>query len=271
MRTRTGVAAEAISGVDVMGYRGRRKRARGVLRGGGGSRWLLPGQTQFSIRGPQTIAAEPGLEGRGLPGRPFERQSRMDDANGEVTLLLQRWREGEPEVLDDLIPLVYDQLHAIASGYMRRERDDHTLQPTALVNEVYLKLLNQRKITWYDRVHFFVFAAKMMRNILNDHARAHLADRRGGVGAIRLPLSDELAWVGSSPEQVLDLNTALDKLEKMDGRKAQLVELRFFLALTMEEAAEVMGISLATAERDLKFARSWLHAQLNAGGKVGAI
>ena len=191
----------------------------------------------------------------------------MDDANGEVTLLLQRWREGEAEVLDDLIPLVYDQLHTIASGYMRRERDDHTLQPTALVNEVYLKLLNQRKITWYDRVHFFVFAAKMMRNILSDHARAHLADRRGGVGAIRLPLSDELAWVGSSPEHVLDLNRALDRLEKMDARKAQLVELRFFLALTMEEAAEVMGISLATAERDLKFARSWLHAQLSAGRK----
>ncbi len=195
----------------------------------------------------------------------------MADANGEVTLLLQRWRQGDPQVLDDLIPLVYEQLHAIASGYMQRERDDHTLQPTALVNEVYLRLLNQRKITWGDRVHFFVFAARMMRNILKDHARAHIADRRGGAGVIKLPLSEELAWVGTSPEQLLDLNRALDRLEQMDVRKAQLVELRFFLALTMEEAADVLEISLATAERDLKFSRSWLHQELRHPGKVGVI
>jgi RNA polymerase sigma factor (TIGR02999 family) len=183
----------------------------------------------------------------------------MADETGEVTQLLQRWREGDPEVLDNLIPLVYDQLHAIAAGYMRRERDDHTLQPTALVNEVYLRLLNQRKITWHDRVHFFVFAARMMRNILKDHARA------------RLPLSDEVAWVGTSPEQLLDLNRALDRLEQMDPRKAQLVELRFFLALTMDEAADVLAISLATAERDLKFSRSWLHHELNHAGRTDVL
>jgi len=192
----------------------------------------------------------------------------MDETNGEVTQMLQRWRAGEPEVLDDLIPIVYDQLHAIAAGYMRRERDDHTLQPTALVNEVYLRLFNQMKITWHDRVHFFVFAARMMRNILKDHARAHIADRRGGPGSIRLPLSEELAWVGSKPEEILDLNRALDRLEQMDARKAQLVELRFFLALTMEEAAEVLSISLATAERDLKFSRSWLYQELHPAGRV---
>jgi RNA polymerase sigma factor (TIGR02999 family) len=192
----------------------------------------------------------------------------MDETNGEVTQMLQRWRAGEPEVLDDLIPIVYDQLHAIAAGYMRRERDDHTLQPTALVNEVYLRLFNQRKITWNDRVHFFVFAARMMRNILKDHARAHIADRRGGPGSIRLPLSEELAWVGSKPDEILDLNRALDRLEQMDARKAQLVELRFFLALTMEEAAEVLSISLATAERDLKFSRSWLYQELHPAGRV---
>ena len=188
----------------------------------------------------------------------------MDDETGEVTLLLQRWQKGDPEVLESLIPLVYEQLHAIANGYMRRERDDHTLQPTALVNEVYLKLLNQRKITWNDRVHFFTFAARTMRNILKDHARAHLAERRGGPGSIKLPMSDEIAWVGSSPEQILDLNRALDRLEQMDARKAHLVELRFFLALTMEEAADVLSISLATAERDLKFSRSWLHREVNS-------
>ena len=191
----------------------------------------------------------------------------MDEDSGEVTLLLKRWQQGDPEVLGSLIPLVYQQLHTIAQGYMRHERGDHTLQPTALVNEVYMRLLNQRKVTWDDRVHFFVFAAQIMRNILKDHARAHLADRRGG-GAMHLPLTEELAWVGTSPEQVLDLSRALDKLQTLDARKAQLVELRCFLALTMAEAADVLGISLATAERDLKFARSWLHRALNPA--VGA-
>ncbi len=184
-------------------------------------------------------------------------------ADGEVTVLLERWRGGDPAVLERLMPLVYDQLHGIASGYMRRERDDHTLQPTALVNEVYLRLLRQKSVSWNDRAHFFTFAAKMMRNILKDHARAHLAERRGGHDAIKLPLSEEMAWVGSSPEQMLDLNMALDKLEAYDTRKAQLVELRFFLALTMDEAADVLGVSVATAERDLKFSRSWLYRELN--------
>jgi RNA polymerase sigma factor (TIGR02999 family) len=188
----------------------------------------------------------------------------MADAEGEVTRLLERWREGDPEVLENLIPLVYSQLHRIAKGYMRREREDHTLQPTALVNEVYMRLLNQRKITWHDRGHFYTFAARMMRNILKDHARAHLADRRGGPGAIRLPLTDEIAWVGTSSAQILDLNRALDRLEVLDQRKAHLVELRFFLALTMDEAAEVLSISRATAERDLKFSRSWLFHELNS-------
>ena len=186
----------------------------------------------------------------------------MAEADGEVTQMLEQWREGDPEVLERLMPLVYGQLHRIAKGYMRHERDDHTLQPTALVNEVYMRLLNQRKITWHDRGHFFTFAARMMRNILKDHARAHLAERRGGPGAIRLPLTDEVAWVGTSSAEILDLNRALDKLEQLDQRKAQLVELRFFLALTMEETAEVLSISLATAERDLKFSRSWLFHEL---------
>ena len=186
----------------------------------------------------------------------------MAEADGEVTQMLEKWRDGDPEVLERLMPLVYGQLHRIAKGYMRHERDDHTLQPTALVNEVYMRLLNQRKITWHDRGHFFTFAARMMRNILKDHARAHLAERRGGPGAIRLPLTDEVAWVGTSSAEILDLNRALDKLEQLDQRKAQLVELRFFLALTMEETAEVLSISLATAERDLKFSRSWLFHEL---------
>jgi RNA polymerase sigma factor (TIGR02999 family) len=191
----------------------------------------------------------------------------MSDAEGEVTRMLARWREGDPDVLENLIPLVYAQLHRIAQGYMRHEREDHTLQPTALVNEVYMRLLNQRKISWHDRGHFYTFAARMMRNILKDHARAHLAERRGGRDAIRLPLTDEVAWVGSSSAEILDLNRALDRLELLDKRKAHLVELRFFLALTMEETAEVLSISLATAERDLKFSRSWLFHELKSAPK----
>ncbi len=188
----------------------------------------------------------------------------MAESDGEVTRMLAKWREGDPDVMEGLVPLVYGQLHRIARGYMRRERDDHTLQPTALVNEVYMRLLNQRKIAWNDRGHFFTFAARMMRNILKDHARAHLAERRGGPNAIRLPLSDDVAWVGTSSEEILDLNRALDRLEQLDERKAHLVELRFFLALTMEETAEVLSISLATAERDLKFTRSWLFHELKS-------
>ena len=188
---------------------------------------------------------------------------KQEAADGDVTVLLERWREGDRAVLDRLLPLVYDELHNIATGYMRREREDHTLQPTALVNEVYLRLLRQRSVNWNDRGHFFTFAAKMMRNILKDHARAHMAERRGGPEAIKLPLSEELAWVGGSPEQLLDLHSALDKLEQLDARKAQLVELRFYLALTMDEASEVLGVSVATAERDLKFARSWLYREMN--------
>jgi len=188
----------------------------------------------------------------------------MAEESGEVTQMLERWRDGDPAAVESLIPLVYAQLHRIARGYMRHEREDHTLQPTALVNEVYMRLLNQRKVAWNDRGHFFTFAARMMRNILKDHARAHLAERRGGPGAIKLPLNDDIAWIGSSSADMLDLNRALDRLEQLDQRKAQLVELRFFLALTMEETAEVLSISLATAERDLKFSRSWLFHELNA-------
>lgn len=194
-----------------------------------------------------------------------------DSAGGDVTVLLERWREGDPAVLERLMSLVYNELHGIARGYMRRERDDHTLQPTALVNEVYLRLLRQRSVHWNDRGHFFTFAARMMRNILKDHARAHLAERRGGPGAVKLPLSEEMAWVGSSPEGMLDLNAALDRLEALDPRKAHLVELRFFLALTMDEASSVLGVSRATAERDLKFSRSWLYRELNPGAETVAL
>ncbi len=187
----------------------------------------------------------------------------MHEDSGDVTIWLQRWRDGDQEALHQLIPLVYDTLHRIADSYMRRERDEHTLQSTALINEVYLRLQKQRKVNWEDRKHFFVFAAMMMRNVLTDYARAQLAERRGGETVVHVPLTDESAWVGTSPEQVIDLANALKRLEALDERKARVVELRYFLALTMEETAETLNVSLATAERDLKFARSWLNLELS--------
>jgi RNA polymerase sigma factor (TIGR02999 family) len=179
---------------------------------------------------------------------------------GEVTRLLESWRAGNPEAFNSLIPLVYDQLHKIALGLMRREPTDHTLQPTALLNELYMRLLQQRKVTWNDRAHFFTFTARLMRNILTDHARAHLAQRRGG--GFDIPVSSDLAWIGSSPEELLDLNDALERLQTIDPRKARLLELRFFLSFTTEEACEILDISHATVERELKFARAWLYREL---------
>lgn len=187
------------------------------------------------------------------------------EGQGEVTRLLEEWREGDPEAFQGLIPLVHDQLHRIAQGLMRRERSDHTLQPTALLNELYLRLLNQRKVNCHDREHFFTFTARVMRNILVDYARRRLAERRGGGQRIELPLAADLAWVGSTDEEILDLNRVLERLEQIDARKARLIELRFFLSFTTEEACEALDISHATAERDLKFARGWIYRELRGG------
>ena len=181
---------------------------------------------------------------------------------GEVTLLLENWRNGDPEAFERLIPVVYDQLHRIALGLMRRERTDHTLQPTALLNELYVRLVKQQKISWNDREHFFTFTARLMRNILIDHARARDAQRRGGAERNR-PLTVDLPWVGSDPESILDLMRALDRLEELDSRKARIVELRILLSFTIEETAELLKISNASVERDLKFARGWLYRELH--------
>ncbi len=181
---------------------------------------------------------------------------------GEVTALLERWREGDQTAFEALVPLVYDQLHRIAAGLMHRERADHTLQPTALLNEFYLRLVRQHQASWNDRKHFFTFAAMLMRNILTDHARAHLAERRGGPNRIALELREDIAFIGTENSRILDLNRALTRLEAADARKARLIELRFYLSFTTEEAAEALDISRATAERDLRFARSWLYREL---------
>jgi len=186
----------------------------------------------------------------------------QEEPAGEVTRLLQSWREGDPEAFERLIPVVYDQLHRIALGLMRHERSDHTLQATALLNELYVRLLNQRKVSWEARGHFFTFTARLMRNILVDHARSRSAQRRGGEDQWKLPITEDLPWIGDADENLFDLSRALDKLEKLDARKARIVELRFFLSFTTVETADVLGISHATVERELKFARSWLFREL---------
>ena len=191
----------------------------------------------------------------------------MTDANrGEITLLLDRWRSGDPAAFDSLVPVVYNDLRRLAQSMMRRERSVHTLQATALLNETYMRLVKQRKVALEDRSHFYAFAARLMRNILTDHARAHLAERRGGREQIKIELTDDLAWIGTSDAQILDLYRALERLETLDARKARVVDLRYFFAFTTAEVAEALGISLATAERDLQFARGWLFRELRGEG-----
>jgi len=180
---------------------------------------------------------------------------------GDITQLLHEWKDGRPEALQQLIPLVYPDLKRIASGYLRREQPGHTLQATGLVHELYLKLCNQREANWEDRSHFYTFAAKVMRMLLTDHARHNLREKRGGQQE-RVPLSDQLPWVNLNGPEYIDLDAALDELEKIDPRKAQVIELCHLLGCTTNETAEILHISVATAERDLKFARGWLYRRL---------
>lgn len=145
--------------------------------------------------------------------------------SGEITVLLHRWREGDSAAYGELMPHAYPHLREVAAGYLRREERNQTLEPTGLVHELYLKLLQQRKADWKDRAHFYTFAAKIMRMILVDHARSKQAEKRGGAQP-NLPLSPELAWVNLNSDTLIDLNRALDELEPIDPRKVRLVELR---------------------------------------------
>ena len=181
---------------------------------------------------------------------------------GEITLLLTKWKNGEPDAFDSLVPLVYPTLREIAAGYVRRERNPGILQATSLVHELYLRLLSQKKAAWDDRAHFYTFSAKVMRMILVDHARGNQAQRRGGK-AEHVPLSDELPWVGLGTLEMIELNRALDALGATDATKVQMVELRYFLGCTAEETATLMNLSKATVDRDLKYAKAWLFRHIS--------
>jgi RNA polymerase sigma factor (TIGR02999 family) len=159
---------------------------------------------------------------------------------------------------DRLMALVYAELRRIAASYLRRERPDHTLQPTALVHEAFIRLVDQRQIDWSNRAQFMGLAAVMMRRILVNHARDRVADKRGG-GLEHVPLTLAGEGIGAAEVNLLDLHEALERLGEADKRKAQIVELKFFTGLTTDEIAATLGISTATVERDWKFARAWLH------------
>jgi RNA polymerase sigma factor (TIGR02999 family) len=185
----------------------------------------------------------------------------MQSSDG-ITKLLIDWSQGDQAALEKLMPLVYDELRRLASNYLRRERAGHTLQPTALVNEAYLKLVDQRHARWQNRAHFFGISAQLMRRILVDHARQHQAAKRGGSQQQRLSITSAERVVKQPQIDLLALNEALDELALIDPQQAQIVELKFFGGLSIEETAEVLGISHATVERDWKVARAWLRRQL---------
>jgi RNA polymerase sigma factor (TIGR02999 family) len=189
---------------------------------------------------------------------------------GEVTELLRRWTEGERESMDPLFNLVYPRLRQIAAALFRRESAASLLQPTGVVNELFLKLVSQRTLRFDNREHFFSLAASLMRRILVDHARAARSEKREG-GA-RVALDDDLVWISTTPSvDMLDIHQALVELEQLDPRKVRLVELRFFLGTTSEEAAEILQTSKSTVDRELRFARGWLYDRLQTNdGLAGA-
>lgn len=179
-----------------------------------------------------------------------------------ITQLLIDWGKGDQAALEKLMPLVYSELRRLASNYLRRERGEHTLQPTALVNEAYLKLVDQKNAKWQNRAHFFGVSAQLMRRILVDHARQHQAIKRGGADQHRVSITSAERVVKQSGVDLLALNEALDELSQMDPQQSRIVELKFFGGLSIEEIAEVLSIGHATVERDWKMARAWLRRQL---------
>lgn len=185
------------------------------------------------------------------------------DPQTQVTQLLQRWQEGSNEALEALMPLVYKELKRLAGSYLRRERPDHTLQSAALVNEAYLRLVDQNETRWQNKAHFYGIAAQMMRRILADHARGHNAAKRGA-GMPELELNEAMAQAPVRSVDLVDLEEALQKLEKLDSQQGRIVELRFFSGLSIEDTANVLGISPATVKRDWAAARAWLFREVGA-------
>jgi len=183
----------------------------------------------------------------------------------DISDVLANLPAGVPEAVGKLLPLVYEELHAVAEAYMRRERPDHTLQPTALINEVYLRLVDQSSVHWENRAHFFAVAAQAMRRILVNHAKHHGRAKRGG-GRKNVPLPETLVFAEEKGFEILELDEALTQLSAISPDRARVVELRFFGGLTIEETAQVLGVSTASVERYWRGAKAWLYRQLTRGG-----
>jgi RNA polymerase sigma-70 factor, ECF subfamily len=177
-----------------------------------------------------------------------------------VTRLLQQWSGGDKQALDELMPLVYDQLHKLAANCMRGERADHTLRATALVHEAYVRLVDS-DVAWQNRVHFYAVSARLLRNILVDHAKAHNRQKRGGY-AEKISLDDAVVVGPETPAGIIELDEALRRLASHDQRKSEIVEMLFFGGLTYDEVASTLKISPATVHRELKMAKAWLHREL---------
>lgn len=182
----------------------------------------------------------------------------------DVTRLLIRLTDGDDGALGELLPLVYAELRRLAASYLRRERPDHTLQPTALVHEAYLRLVDQTQARWQNRAHFLGVAAQMMRRILVDHARGHRAEKRGGDFQI-LSLDENIDVSGERAADLVALDEALKRLAELDPQKSRVVELRFFGGLSVEETAEVLGVSAPTVKRQWRMAKAWLYGQVQKG------
>ncbi|MDX1502500.1 MAG: sigma-70 family RNA polymerase sigma factor [Thermoanaerobaculia bacterium] len=190
----------------------------------------------------------------------------MPEQAGEVTRLLEDWRRGDEAALAALMSLVHGRLKRLAAAQMRGERPGHTLQPTALVNEAYLRLLGQRRVDWKNRAHFFAVAARMMRRVLLDHARALQRKKRGG-GLRAITLAEGLVAPDAPEVDLVELHRALERLGALDPRQERVVELRFFGGLTVEETAEALRISPATVKREWGTAKRWLYRELARGGE----
>jgi RNA polymerase sigma-70 factor, ECF subfamily len=188
----------------------------------------------------------------------------MANMREDVTQVLEQLRGGDRKAADKLLPMVYDEFRALARHYLAQERANHTLQPTALVHEAYMKLVDQTRVDWQGKSHFFAVAAQAMRRILVDHARSRHRDKRGG-GRARVVLDEAVALSPQKDEDVIALDEALEKLAALDPRQAKVVELRFFGGMNVEEVAEALGVSKRTVEGDWTFARAWLSRALREG------
>jgi RNA polymerase sigma-70 factor (ECF subfamily) len=188
----------------------------------------------------------------------------MTPSSNNVTQMLHDWSHGDREVLDKLVPVVYEELRRQAARYLKRERPGHTLQTTALIHEAYIRLIDQKNVHWQNRAHFYAISAKLMRRILVDHARSRQAAKRGG-SDIKLPLEEAIIASEGREVDLVALDEALERLAAIDPQQSRVVELKFFSGMSVEETAEVLGVSTRTVKRDWNVAKAWLRREISEG------